>query len=434
MFRITLLIFFAVLSSSLAINYTCVQDLGGYCQVTPNKYVDGEPINFVNMSESLYFIVMTNIALLKIPAKAFSTFKLQSFDLSENNIKQITSVVFKKATNLEYLVLRKNNITVLKNKIFVNCVKLRNLDLSSNRINRIAVNAFYGAKAIETIDFSNNSLHSLATGTFDHMGSLAVLNIEMNFLKIIPKTMFQNNPMISYLYLEQNNIETIEAGAISQLEKLDNLRIGRNKLSAPADLLQPSGELSISSNILQTITISTSLTQIRMENNMIKTVLCSSTAMTIAELYGAYNSISSLGCIKNMTNLTWLMLSNNNFTIISKNMFAKLEKLMFLSLAYNPIAKITPTMFSTLTSLSMLDVDKMSGGQKIQAHIPSLIVLSLTTTAWNCSTLLTVVKVYNAQKVTLSFNTPSPGKKALCKLQPYEINKIETEEFSPVMF
>ena len=430
MFHITLLIFLATVGSTLATNYSCEKNYGGYCIVKSQKYIVGQPINFVNMSSEIYFIIMSNCELPKVPAKLFVDFKkLKSLELTRNNIKQITSTVFKNATIMEYLSLNNNSIKILKNKVFVNSPNMKNLVMSNNKIKLIAVNAFYGLKKITSIDFSNNVLTSLALGLFDNLPLLNDVRLSSNLLKTITKDWFKNNPMIAYLYLAQNNIDTIEDEVTSQMKDLSIIDLTNNLLVSSTNL-KPSSELRMTSNRLQTITLSPALTQIRIENNLLTTISCMDTNMTIENLYASNNSLSSFGCIRNMSSLYSLYLQRNKFTAVSKTIFTKLVNLQTLDLSSNPIKKTTPVMFAPLVSLSMLTIDRMTSAQNIQAQLSALQYISLNTTTWNCTTLLAAVKVYNSQKVTMTMNTPPPGKKAVCQLKSYEINKISKDEKS----
>eukprot|EP00058_Branchiostoma_floridae_P008080 XP_002593568.1 hypothetical protein BRAFLDRAFT_88485 [Branchiostoma floridae] len=69
------------------------------------------------------------------------------------------------------------------------------------------------------------------------------------------------------------------------------------------------------------------------------------------------SSISDDGL--NQMNLSMLILSNCNFSVIPSNAFSGLDNLLILQLSYNPIYEIQPYAFKNLTSLQTLTLDHM---------------------------------------------------------------------------
>ena len=397
-----------------------------------NKYIPGEAINFINISSNMYFLEMRGCELTKIPQKVFLDFKeMNSLDLSRNKIKQLSISSFKNAQNISSIKIQSNNITVLKNRIFVNCTELTNLDLSSNQIKMIAINAFLGLQKLEILYLSNNKLTTLNDNLFKYLTSITSLELEGNLFKKISSNLLKNNQRIEFLNIGFNVIETIEEGALSGFNHLVFLKLDGNLLTASPEL-PASGSFGakLTSNALKALTVTDSMTKIFVEDNMISSINCSKN-MSIVYMYASNNSLQSFGCIRNMTRLSSLYLDHNKITQLSKAMFVNLKDLYSLELSYNPIKKVTPTMFAPLIILRDLSIDKMSAAQNIREQMQGLQSISLTTTTWNCSALLSVAKTYNSQKINLLINTPPVGKKAACALESYEINVREKPIIRP---
>ena len=137
------------------------------------------------------------------------------------------------------------------------------------------------------------------------------------------------------------------------------------------------------------------------------------------------NLLKNMNCIKRLSNLTELDLSNNKFTQISKNTFANLQSLTDLNFSFNKFKKLGPQMFATAKSLMVLKVDKFGGYKLVRKMSASLRELSLTTRFWDCTFVSTVAELLNKQRIMMKFNENKNVGNFTCPKSYREINKFQ---------
>lgn len=413
---------------SAAVSITCSPDLAymgdTHCVIScapSNLIADGA--DFVKVAPVINYLEMINCKLSKIRERLFSEFlKLKIVNFGHNNIKQISRQDFQDAQILEELTLHANNITILKSDTFSRCIALASLDLSENQISEIEKDAFSGVVNLDSLNLSGNRLTSLNDGIFHNLSKMTHLRVNSNFLKKITNILLINNLHLTFLSLDFNEINAIGDEVLSQLKELDFFTVANNFLTTNPEINQPIEHITLSSNKIQTVTISPLVEGLWIEHNFIQNIICAEN-MAIETLIATNNSLTSFGCIRNMTKITRLNLSYNKISSISKDIFVNLKELRMLDLSYNLIKEVSPSVFSDLTLLDQLSVDLMSDAQNIRTQITGLHGIYLTTTTWNCTYILKIMKIYSSQNVNLMMNNPAVGTQVACHLDLREINE-----------
>ena len=325
-----ILLLLALLGPSSATNLTCNNELG-YCVIQPKKVKADEAINFVNMPTDTQYILLVSCELTRIPHQLFIEVKnLTGLKLDFNKIQEVGSSNLENAHELLELSLRNNSLRILKNYDF-NSTTLIDLDLSCNMINEIEVEAFSKVVNLTNLNLSNNQLKVLNGGVFKYLTSINLLCLKENFLKTISSSLFASNQGIKYLILGSNLIDTIEEEALSKLKELISLQIKNNLLTTfPVLPKAERYDVDMTSNLLQTLTVTGSTIGFYVENNMVTTINCSA-EMLIEILHATNNSLTTFGCIKDMNNLITLHLACNKISQVSQDMFVKLNKLTYFA-------------------------------------------------------------------------------------------------------
>ena len=131
-----------------------------------------------------------------------------------------------------------------------------------------------------------------------------------------------------------------------------------------------------------------------------------------------------MSCIKNITSLKNLNLSQNKFTQLSRGAFKNLKSLETLDLSYNQIKKLTPQKLALLVSLMTLKVDQFMSYKNVKTLLLKLKKLSLTTITWNC-TQIEAIAVHLNPKIILYFNSQDSDRStSSCEKKSEQINKL----------
>lgn len=226
---------------------------------------------------------------------------------------------------------------------------------------------------------------------------------------------------MKYITLNHNQINLIEEGAFENNKDLLLLDISYNNLTSIYNLTVGL-EVNMNHNLLTKIHVSSSFTKLEFVGNLVTSLSCSVNP-SMQFLDGSNNALKSMNCIKTMTNLTTLLLSNNNFTQLVKTAFTQLTKLQYLEIYKNPIKTLKSSVFGPLIQLRELYVDHLTLYKTLRTVLPNIEKLGVTSKTWNCTKVETVAGHVNALNIKLSFNSPDLTD-FVCQKDVAEINKI----------
>ncbi|KAL5292050.1 hypothetical protein ACFFRR_011069 [Megaselia abdita] len=325
--------------------------------------------NFVAESDQTVHIVhnsnKNNVKYMKcydskaryIPYKLFENFpNLQSLDISNSYIEDISRNSFHSADNLLYLNMSLNRIKSLGPSAFKGAAKTLKIELAANEISEISPNAF---------------------NTLDDMDKLV---LSRNLIRELDKSVFVENVNLNHIHLDNNLIEEINPDLFSYCKHLRIVDLSNNRLKK----LQPNTfelnfvleGLFLSGNLLETFNLTNlySLNKLNLDNNRLTSLVLIAVKnvrannneienITVRNFENfetmnlAHNHISNLTNITKLSNLVSLDLSSNKVgPVIGLSTFSNLRNLRELRLRNTSLSSITFGMFSKQTKLTTFDI------------------------------------------------------------------------------
>ncbi|KAH9640512.1 hypothetical protein HF086_018178 [Spodoptera exigua] len=289
--------------------------------------------NFLNLRK---LILSKNKIINIFEESFFGLSKLETLDLSENNLTMLTNV-FTPLKNLQHLNLSRNNLEFIHENYFNNWL-LQHLDVSHNNLRKLAPGALQllpnlarllltdnphlgitqldtqllvgTGRRLQQIDASRTGLHQVPEA-FTH--SVRFLSLVGNRISAVRCGDFDSYPLLQSLDFSDNKVISVEDDSLGRLEMLLFLNINKNLLTTiPRSLPDELKYLSIN-------------------NNQIKN-------LTIPDL-------------KNLPNLRILLLQNNDIHYIQDHVFDDLLSLEMLDLSNNPIQTLSWSTFDGPLSL-----------------------------------------------------------------------------------
>lgn len=166
-----------------------------------------------------------------IPNQIFSKFKeLIIFDGSGVDLKNLNSLSFNGAGNLEMIFLKNNQLTSLNAYCFVHSKNLTVLDLSKNKISKIQPLAFIALGKLETLILSNNNIKTVEDSTFQSLTSLKLIGLDNNRLSFVSSDLFvAMGESLEEINLNNNKIEMISPYAFNLLKQLKFMKLSGNR-------------------------------------------------------------------------------------------------------------------------------------------------------------------------------------------------------------
>jgi Leucine-rich repeat (LRR) protein len=192
------------------------------------------PIESLNSQETIEGLTIIDTNLSQIPETLGPTLRsmkqLKGFSFFDNLIGSVEAFV--DLPKVESINLSKNNIKELPANAFKGCPRLTSLTLSLNPIKVLRGDEFNQLSGLKELSLWNTKLASIGPTTFHPLTSLEQLYIGKSFTgenHVISKELFMNSTNLKLLDLSLNQIEAIHPEAFSNLHKLTRLDLERNK-------------------------------------------------------------------------------------------------------------------------------------------------------------------------------------------------------------
>ncbi|KAJ3653025.1 hypothetical protein Zmor_018944 [Zophobas morio] len=151
-----------------------------------------------------------------------------------NSIAEIDASVFDYKHNIFSLSLSKNLISVLRPGDLRNMPGLKEIVLQAeNKLKQIPEGVFNGSK-IESINLDYNEISFIASKAFDDMKHLRHISIEYNKLKKWDSNWFCGETPL-WIALSTNFLETIPAGAFTNIPEGSTLKLDKNRIKSISD-------------------------------------------------------------------------------------------------------------------------------------------------------------------------------------------------------
>ena len=157
---------------------------------------------------------MANDLLLKLR-------NLQSFDISNNRIKQLPPQLFKGNPKLIVLHISRNLVKIVPQTLFSKLELLEDLDFSNNKIERLPKFLFTDLKNLKRLQLAENRIDYLPTGKTS-------LVLHSKLFRVLG--LFDSLPNLEYLNFRKNHISSISDKLFSSLQSLKSLQLTSNHL------------------------------------------------------------------------------------------------------------------------------------------------------------------------------------------------------------
>ncbi|XP_051789449.1 leucine-rich repeat neuronal protein 1 [Erpetoichthys calabaricus] len=179
---------------------------------------------------SLEELYINHNQISSIGPNAFSGLgNLLRLHLNSNKLSVIDSRWFEPLPNLEILMIGENPIIGLKDMNFQPLVKLHSLVLAGMQLNEVPDDAFKGLNYLESLSFYDNKLTTVPRNALRNLPVLKFLDLNKNPIVKVLEGDFRNFPHLEELSL--NNMEklvAIEYQAFENLPEMAKLEIRNN--------------------------------------------------------------------------------------------------------------------------------------------------------------------------------------------------------------
>ncbi|XP_057652892.1 toll-like receptor 7 [Diorhabda carinulata] len=320
--------------------------------------------------------------------------------IKESNLSEIESSSFITNSIITDLDLSQNNITNIKQDAFAGLSSLRKLFLARNALSELKPNVFDSLQQLRTLDVSMNNIKKLDLNFLTDIIHLSYLNLSKNSLAYFNDAVLGQNHYILELKLNDNQISQLILNRSSH--RIANLDVSKNRLTV-VDICIP-GLLSLNisyNNIVYLLSgkclINMTINNLDASHNFIDdfSVKNISKLWTLKILRIGYNDISLIpnGLFVNMTELTYLDLSNNKLLKLQYGIFDNLFNLKYLDLSYNKLKSLKRYFYS----LHQLDTLKINNNEIVYTHsnpfsdLPNLRNIYLNNNKFDCKQLLEVL-------------------------------------------
>jgi Leucine-rich repeat (LRR) protein len=342
-----------------------------------------------------------------------------------SDLKQIRINDFKNGLKLRNIFFYKTQIQVVPSQVFRLCKNLDQLTLTTSPIQRIAKGAFGNLRKLNSLVLTELPLITFPSNMLANLTALTELIFEGCNLTTLPSDFFVNNQNLTKVLLKDNKLESLSDEIFDPLERLDVLNLENNNLLKV--VTSRAREFLAQNNRIQEIHISAFAGYVNVDNNFIEKITCDN-GLNVTLVSFSNNSLTNFNCLRNMAKAFLMSLDNNKFSKLSSKSFTNLRAIRTLKLNGNPELKPTAKMFSPLSLLRELYVDRLTTGYKnLRQQYPDLTMLYLTTRSWNCSFLKQVANTLNTQKIYLRFiNEYEDFVNFKCQLKIWEVSKFTT--------
>lgn len=282
------------------------------------------------------------------------TLRTHNNDWSPVSLEIYPGVFSEELGLLERVDLSINNIWRLPEAVFCPLHSLQFLNLTKNRL-RDLTSLRYGSSSsqrcgvnLRTFDLSNNSIESLPAGVLSKLSRLQELHLQSNIINFIADHALDGLTSLTYLNLGDNKLVNLPPEIFSDTRELKELHLQNNSIN----VLAP-GLFNGLSNLLVLDLSDNELTHEWVNAatfaGLLRLVILSISGNNLAKLD------SSL--FRDLYSLQILRLEENAIEFISDNTFVSLNNLHTLSLSNNKLTRIDSNTLAGLYGLSVLSLD-----------------------------------------------------------------------------
>ncbi|XP_071808544.1 uncharacterized protein [Asterias amurensis] len=171
-------------------------------------------------------------ALQRFPGEnvEFTSPRLETLDLSQNQIEELDLMAFWIVPSLRYLNISHNMLSSIMNGSFINLKNLQDLDISFNDLPDLSEGLWEGLNEVKKLYLSSNSLTTLKAGAFDFLKQLVYLDLSENRISVIQGDAFTDLANLQHLNLYRNILTEVPLFPDSFRGTLEKLNLRGNKI------------------------------------------------------------------------------------------------------------------------------------------------------------------------------------------------------------
>ena len=187
----------------------------------------------------------TNSRLLVVPSDIPSD--AVEVHLNNNMISHLRSGNLSHLSSCTVLNFQNNLIRTIEDNAFLGLGNLAMLNLRENKLTTLKKNMFNGLSSmVEHIDFVGNDVDTIESGCFSDLNKMKYLSFGRNDLTEVSGTMWQGLQSLKRLDLFGNSIVELKAGDFSHLPNLEVLLLHGNRIrTISPDIFNPTEYLSL---------------------------------------------------------------------------------------------------------------------------------------------------------------------------------------------
>jgi Leucine-rich repeat (LRR) protein len=268
---------------------------------------------------------------------------LENLDLSRNNISSIECGTFEFTPRMKFLRLRSNRLTEMCPHTFGPLVHLRHLDLSNNMISSIQPDTLHNDSVLEWLSLANNRLTEILPDTFGLLRHLRHLDLSNNTISSIQPDTLHNNFVLECLSLANNRLIEIDLDIFRNQKTLSYVDMSRNGIT------KIEGKMYHRTRNLQTFLLSSNdilennTSASYKENELFYIDLSRNRTERLGSLTFSRNCLQSLlsrSC-DNLEEKRNFSSTGNNTYGINDEAFVGLETLKYLDVSSNNVSNIS---------------------------------------------------------------------------------------------
>ncbi|KAM6442315.1 transforming growth factor beta activator LRRC33 [Liasis olivaceus] len=298
---------------------------------------------------------------------------IEELFLDANVIQTLSNASFIQYQVLQNLSLCANGLELIEPGAFLGIRNLSLLTVANNFLSlsySVTAAALWTLTSLRRLDLSGNQLTELMMGSLiQHLSSLESLSIARNAIMRLDDSHFRNLPKLQYLDLQQNYIFEIEVGAFESMPVLQQLNLAYNYIPCIVQFdLAQLRVLNVSNNHIEWFLSAENDASFELETldlsynqllffpllpklNKLQTLLLTHNHINF---YGKFfnNSKSSVQLLfldGNITNIT-------NQELWEENSHGNLSSLTFLDMSWNEFSYLPDHFFEGLISLVNLNI------------------------------------------------------------------------------
>ncbi|KPP67073.1 leucine-rich repeat neuronal protein 1-like [Scleropages formosus] len=305
-----------------------------------------------NISGDTQVLLLQSNNISQITVELQNLINLTELDLSQNHFAKIQDIGLNNLTQLITLYLEENQVTDLPDFCLMDLISLEELYINHNQISSIGPKAFSGLGNLLRLHLNSNKLVAIDSRWFESLPNLEILMIGENPILGLQDMNFHPLTKLHSLVLAGMGLRDIPPGAFQGLDYLESLSFFDNKLTTvPTEALSVLPNLKfldLNKNPIVRVREGDFRDFLHLEelslNNMEELMAVERGAFVnlpeMAKLEIRNNphlSYIDRAAFQDVVGLRTLLVSNNDLTLLPRELFSSFPNLDEVSLHSNPI-------------------------------------------------------------------------------------------------